>query len=88
MTRQRFNRKIRSVNVDGKGGRRIDITLPEEVLTRAGVKVGDMVEIRASAKRIVLLPLRPDWPAVCGIDGCVRVKGHEHDHITEEEVSY
>lgn len=87
----RIVRKIRSVNVNGRGLRRIDITLPEEILQLAQVKPGDSVEISvAASKRITLMPLRTSWPDKCErLDGrCGRVKSHPGKCIPDEEVSF
>lgn len=89
--RQHVVRKLRDVRINTVQNRRVDLTIPAEILERAEVAAGDSVEIRVTAdKRIVLMPLRPNWPPECSgrVGGCLLASGHPDECVTDAELPY
>lgn len=85
-------RTLRSGN-SGRGRRRFEITLPEEIVRAAGIEPGDVLDLHVTpTRRIVLTPLRATWreTALCGgLDGrCERAKGHDDECIPVDKVPY
>ena len=86
----RVVRKLRDVAAGGGETRRVDLTIPQEIMARALVKPGASVELRViRGHRILLLPIRPDWPPRCRrLEGCLLADGHADGCLTDAEVPY
>jgi bifunctional DNA-binding transcriptional regulator/antitoxin component of YhaV-PrlF toxin-antitoxin module len=87
--KQHIVRKLRDVRVNSVLKRRVDVTLPPEILEKALVRAGDSVEIRVTVdRRIVLMPLRTSWPTPCrGREvGCMLAERHDGACVVEAPV--
>lgn len=89
MANNRYTRKLRVTNT-GHGLSRVDLTIPTKVMERAAITGGDVVEIHVTpSRRIVLVPLRPNWPPECTLTPqCRRAVDHEGDCIVEGELPW